>query len=108
MLSQARAPVKSVPTNPYRQPVPGNPARAPRPLFAGESPHRQKPVSASGATPGGAAGFSRIVVEGGATWPLNGGVASTAIVSFAGSAAVLALGTKGSFAGSPRPRTRSR
>lgn len=44
-------------------------------------------------------GFSRIAVDGGATWTLNGSVASTDIVSFAGSGAVLALGTPSSFAG---------
>lgn len=44
-------------------------------------------------------GFDRIVVDAGATWTLNGSVASTDIVSFAGSGAVLALGTPASFAG---------
>jgi hypothetical protein len=44
-------------------------------------------------------GFSRIVVDSNATWTLDGSVASTDIVSFAGGGAVLALGTPTSFAG---------
>ncbi len=48
---------------------------------------------------GNCTGFSRIVVDSNATWTLNGSVASTDIVSFAGSGAVLALGTPTSFAG---------